>query len=119
MASKLVALSGAALALLMVASFSAPADARRGGGHGWSGARHHMGARLHFQHRAHFHPRAHFVHRPFFHHRRVHRRVFVAAPIYGAYYYDNGCNWLRRRALHTGSPYWWNRYYACIHNYPY
>ena len=54
-------------------------------------------------------------------HRRHHRhnRFFVTGvPYYGYYYdgyygYDDDCNWLRRRAIRTGSSYWWNRYYAC------
>jgi len=29
-------------------------------------------------------------------------------------YYGGGCGWLYRRAVATGSPYWWNRYYECI-----
>jgi len=115
MARMTVALGGAALALLIVSTFATPADARRGGAHGWSGARHHTGAHIHSHHRPHFRHHADSAHRPFLHHRRVHRRVFVGAPfVYGAYYYDNGCSWLRQRALYTGSPYWWNRYYACI-----
>jgi hypothetical protein len=61
----------------------------------------------------HFHHR--HVHR---HHRHVHRRVFIAAPVYYSRpvvyrAYDDGCYWLKRRAIYTGSPYWWNRYYAC------
>jgi hypothetical protein len=24
-----------------------------------------------------------------------------------------GCYWLKRRAIESGSSYWWNRYYAC------
>ena len=32
-------------------------------------------------------------------------------------YGDNSCYWLRRRALDSGSSYWWNRYYACIDGY--
>ena len=113
MASKLLVLTCAVLALLAVSAVSNPADARRGGhgghgghGHGFSGARH-------------FHPWAHLGHRPHFHHRHGHRHLFIgAAPfVYGGYYaytYGDGCYWLRRRALYTGSPYWWNRYYACI-----
>ena len=38
---------------------------------------------------------------------------------YGAYYYGNGCSWLRYRALETGSRYWWSRYYACVNGYGY
>jgi hypothetical protein len=60
-----------------------------------------------------------FAHRRNFHH----RRVFVGAPFlyggYNAYGYGDQCYWLRRRALYTGSPYWWNRYYACINGYGY
>jgi hypothetical protein len=32
-------------------------------------------------------------------------------PGYG--YLPSSCNWLRRRALETDSPYWWRRYRAC------
>jgi len=119
MSRTMVALGGAALALLMVSTFSAPADARRGGAHGWNGARAHMGAGRHFQHRPHIQHRADFAHRHR-HHRHAHRRIFVGVPLaYGAYYYNNGCYWLRERALYTGSPYWWNRYYACLDGYGY
>ncbi len=50
------------------------------------------------------------------HHRR-HRRAIVGVPIiFGGYYYYYGdCDWLRRRAFATGSPYWWDRYYACVY----
>lgn len=24
-----------------------------------------------------------------------------------------GCGWLKRKAIDTGSPYWWDRYYDC------
>jgi hypothetical protein len=50
------------------------------------------------------------------HHR--HRRIFVGVPIiYGGYdyYYYGNCEWLRRRALATGSGYWWDRYNACVY----
>jgi hypothetical protein len=64
----------------------------------------------------HFSGRHHFGgHR--FHRHRHHRHFrygFVGAPIYyHGYYYRGGCGWLRRRALATGSPYWWHRYRAC------
>jgi hypothetical protein len=53
------------------------------------------------------------------HNRRRFRGYGYAAPFvgYGAYYYGgygDDCRWLRRRALTTGSAYWWDRYYACI-----
>jgi hypothetical protein len=51
------------------------------------------------------------------------RRRFYAAPIYAApvytypyvysYGYSDGCAWLYRRAVVTGDPYWWDRYYEC------
>jgi hypothetical protein len=29
-------------------------------------------------------------------------------------YYDGGCRYYYRRAVATGSSYWWNRYYDCV-----
>jgi hypothetical protein len=53
------------------------------------------------------------------HHRRFRRFVGYGFPYYDyGYYYGGDCGWLYRRARITGSPYWWNRYYACI-NYSY
>ena len=49
------------------------------------------------------------------HHR--HRFFFVGAPIYAYDYdygYDYSCSWLRWKARHTGSRYWWHRYHECI-----
>jgi hypothetical protein len=31
------------------------------------------------------------------------------------YGFTSGCGWLRRRALDTGSRYWWRRYRECLH----
>ncbi|CAA2140665.1 hypothetical protein [Hyphomicrobium sp. ghe19] len=50
------------------------------------------------------------------HHRRG--RFIVGYPYYSYGYYDNGyygydCEWLYRRAIETGSPYWWRRYQNC------
>lgn len=122
----MVALAGAALALVLVSAVPEPAEARRGGGPGVRsgghvGSRIHSGARLRSGPRIRSGPRVYFrngrhrAHRRF-RHRRAHPRIFVGPPVtfYDSYYYDNGCAWLRRRALRTGSPYWWNRYYACI-----
>jgi hypothetical protein len=54
-------------------------------------------------------------------HRHRHGRRFYGYgyldddyPGYGYYAYGQSCDWLRHRALATGSRYWWNRYYACI-----
>lgn len=51
-------------------------------------------------------------HHGFRHRHRFHGGIFLGAPLYGGYYYGS-CRWLRHRALVTGSPYWWRRYYAC------
>jgi hypothetical protein len=50
------------------------------------------------------------------HHRRG--RFLVGYPYYSYGYYDDGyygydCEWLYRRAIVTGSPYWWRRYRNC------
>jgi hypothetical protein len=36
---------------------------------------------------------------------------FFTGPSYG---YVSDCDWLRRRAVATGSSYWWRRYRACL-----
>ena len=55
------------------------------------------------------------------HHGHGHGLRFYGSPFvgYGAYYdggggYSEGCGWLRRRALATGSRYWWARYEDCV-----
>lgn len=72
----------------------------RPGGGGWGGKHHHHGHR---------------------HHRRFYGGGYY--PYYGAaYYYGDSyggydCSWLRRKAVRTGSSYWWNRYEQCISDY--
>jgi hypothetical protein len=46
------------------------------------------------------------------HNRLIARNVFIYGGGYGSGYYDD-CYWLRREALITGSPYWWDRYNEC------
>ena len=102
MVRSLIALSGAAaVALLLMSSIAGPAEARPGHHSGSYG-----GARSHGSY-------------AYGGHRHFHRRIIVGVPFaYGAYYYNyGGCYWLRRRALETGSPYWWNRYEACVAGY--
>lgn len=38
---------------------------------------------------------------------------FYAAPVYSYRSYGDGCYHLKRKALRTGSRYWWRRYNAC------
>jgi len=89
---------------------------RPGGGRGLAG-RGHGGPRMHHGPRG---PRLagpgrHHGHRH--HHHRAYRGFYYGGYPYAYSYafndYDD-CRWLRRRALATGSPYWWDRYYACI-----
>lgn len=57
------------------------------------------------------------------HHKHRHHRRFYGGYYpyyYGAYYgssYYGDCGWLRRRAIRTGSSYWWRRYEACVDGY--
>jgi hypothetical protein len=112
MTRTLLALGGAALAVLMLSAVLTPADARgRHGFQGWSGPRYNVGPR--FYSGPHVYSGDHSRYRPF----RRHRDIFVGGPlIYGSYYYGS-CSWLRYRALRTGSPYWWERYHACMYEY--
>jgi hypothetical protein len=54
---------------------------------------------------------------------RRHRSRAYYLPYVPYYYYqDNGyysddCEWLHRKALRTGSSYWWRRYDACVSGY--
>ena len=110
---KLAAFGMAALAMLAFGSVSDPVQARGHGGHGGHG--HHMGAggwAPRFSSVRQFSGPRHFVVR---HHFRHHRR-FAFVGVY-PYTYGDGCYWLRRRAIYTGSSYWWRRYYACRHGY--
>ena len=122
---KKAALLASLLAAATISLGAVSADARRGGGHGgghggggWGGGHSHgahwggMGVRSHAFSGG---PRAAFRH----HHHHRHARVFAFAPYYYdyGYSYGDGCYWLKRRALYTGSRYWWNRYYSCIDGY--
>jgi len=114
MNSKLFA-SSVAIAMLAAANAAEPAQAGSHGVHGgYSGIGRSMGgvgrAPNFSSVRQHSGPNHVFVHR-FRHHRR-----FAVVGVY-PYAYADGCYWLRRRALYTGSPYWWRRYYACRDGY--
>jgi hypothetical protein len=67
-----------------------------------------------------WHPSGHarFVgvapHHAFFRHHHRHR--FAFGGVY-PYYGGDGCYWLKRRAIVTGSHYWWRRYNACRYGY--
>lgn len=54
------------------------------------------------------------------HHGRKHRRgggiyFGFGAPYYsGDYYNSQSCTWLHRKAIRTGTKYWWRRYRNCV-----
>jgi hypothetical protein len=106
---KKLVVATALAAVTMMAIPSDPADARRGHGFSGGGAR-FAGARGPSMRAPVMRSRV-FVSRPAFirHRPRVGRRIFVG-PVYGGY---RSCEWLRRRAIITGSRYWWRRYYLC------
>jgi len=57
-----------------------------------------------------------------FRHHRFRGAPFVALgayPLYGTYSYADGCYWLKRQALYTGSPYWLEQYEDCRYDYEY
>ena len=81
------------------------------GGHGHGGGGHgHGGGGKHHAYRGggygHYYRHKHYGHQ------------YRGYGYYGWYgwpgYHGGGCGWLYRRAVATGSPYWWNRYYECI-----
>jgi hypothetical protein len=122
MEKKLLACAVGALGLMLTTSIYEPAEAKHGGhsggsGHSSSGMSHsyrvgapfakHAYAKPMFVKKAHF-----FKHKHVFRH---HKRFIVAG--YNDYGYADECYWLKRKALHTGGSYWWNRYYACVNGY--
>ena len=96
------------------------------GGPRFAGGEWHRGARVWnggpgAWHAGNWHGHDHFAHDHF--HDHFHNR-FVAVGIGGWWpgYYDygygyGGCGWLYRRAVITGSPYWWDRYNSCTYYY--
>jgi hypothetical protein len=55
------------------------------------------------------------------HHRRFRGYAFYGLPYVYAYndYGGYSCSYLRRRAIRTGSAYWWRRYEKCRYGYEY
>jgi hypothetical protein len=113
MIGKLSGCVGAGLVLVALSATFDAAEARRGGGGGVRAGGGHFAARS-FSGARHFSAgRSYAVS----HH--YGRRVAVVRtyPYAYAYAYSDGCAWMRRRAAYTGSPYWWQRYYACRQGY--
>ncbi len=85
----------------------------------YRGGRHFRGHRVHrpraYGYR-HVRPRHVYRHNRYRYHRRYRGPRFAVYGIprfYGAYGYRRGCGSLYRRAVNTGSRYWWRRYQAC------
>ena len=86
---------------------------------GWQGGRHlNSGPAVWHGGRTAWHDHNHFDHNHFDHDHHFHNRFVAVGFGWWPGYYDygygyGGCGWLYRRAVVTGSPYWWDRYYAC------
>ena len=122
-----------ALTLLAVSGATDFAHARKGGGfaggHGFSGGVRPFsfgakpfpgGVRRPYNNVRPFYRPALALHR--FRHDRFRGAPFVALgayPLYGTYSYADGCYWLKRQALYTGSPYWLEQYEDCLYGYEY
>lgn len=76
---------------------------RKGGGRHFRGGRHF--GRSFGRHRGFGRQRGYY---------RGHRRGGFGIYIGPSYRYGN-CGWLRRKAVRTGSSYWWRRYRACAY----
>jgi hypothetical protein len=61
-------------------------------------------------------PRVEHGFRPDMHRRHVHKRFFRGGG-WEPYWYYADCEWMRQRAIATGSPYWWRRYRECVSYY--
>jgi hypothetical protein len=87
-------------------SFGGGGRHRSFGGYGGGGGRHYRRS-----HRSHAGRRHHGRFRSYY-------LPYVPSYYYDDYgYTDDGCGWLRLKALRTGSGYWWRRYDACINGY--
>jgi len=89
---KKLALMALAAGTMAIALPQPPAEARS------------RGVSVHRQGPVHFRPQ---------HFRRHHFAPIYAYSYVSPFYYDNDCYWLKRRAISTGSRYWWRRYREC------
>ena len=74
-----------------------------GGHHGGGHHAHHGGGHGHYDRHGHYG-----------HYRHYGNYGWYGWPYFGYGYHGGGCGWLYGQAVATGSPYWWDRYYACI-----
>ena len=109
MTKKLLVWVAGATALMLTSAVYQPAEAKHGGHSGGSSRATSHSYRVGAPYVKHAHV---FKHK---HVLRHHKRIVVAG--YDDYGYASDCYWLKRKALHTGSGYWWNRYYACVEAY--
>ena len=83
------------------------------GHHGGGGRHHYGGGGRHHVHKGgghgHYNRHGHYGH-----YRHYGNYGWYGWPYFGYGYHGGGFGWLYGRAVATGSPYWWDRYYACI-----
>jgi hypothetical protein len=109
MAKKLLAWVAATSALILTSGVTQSAEAKHGGHSGGSSSAMSHSYRMGAPYVKHAQV---FKHKHVFRH---HKRIIVVG--YNDYGYAGDCYWLKRKALYTGSGYWWNRYYACVEAY--
>jgi hypothetical protein len=121
MSKKLFAWAAGVCALMLTSGVYQPADAKHAGQSGTSKSSVSMGhsyrlgapyAKSAYAKPAYAKSTHAFKHKHAFRH---HKRIIVVG--YNDYAYGSECYWLRRKALYSGSAYWWNRYYTCVEGY--
>jgi hypothetical protein len=120
MPKKLFAWAAGVCALMLTSGVYQPADAKHAGSSGGSKGSFSMGHsyRLGAPYKSAYAKPAYaktthaFKHKHAFRH---HKRIIVVG--YNDYAYGSECYWLKRKALYSGSAYWWNRYYTCVEGY--
>jgi len=108
-AKKLLACVAGAGALILTSGVNETAEAKHSGHSGAPARTMSHTYRVGAPYARHAHV---FRHKHVFRH---HKRIVVVG--YGDYGYGGDCYWLKRKALYTGSGYWWSRYYACVDAY--
>jgi hypothetical protein len=57
--------------------------------------------------------RPYYAYRPYYYAPRYYAPVYSYGYAARPVVYNDGCSWMKRRAINQGSGYWWSRYRAC------